>query len=1121
MSRKAVQGYTEKSYYENIKFLGVVATNDPLQEGYFKHMVNFDISDTGQSVKPRKGWLTTSFLKTNTLLNLSQKTIMFKDNKIQKHIIYDFSNNRGYIADVSAYNVSEKLLPITHEIVNLDWADVVTHLKAKIPEIQAYSMGGATDEEVFSYIKQHLVIDKTQKPQYIIDMDGIKKFIYKIIIEDSVAGDDGIEIAPYEFILEIYYRETETIDYAADTLVFSIIDFDAHYTYVPTDRNIASRNSIIPKQENSYIVQNLYTEANRPAGHVNNLGLIYCKDALNKYYINSVYKNKAYTMHPHFDLGPASLSTGGSNSKWAYYFEIWSTYEGEPNELDLVYRSDWYKYINKTTQPTKVFPKLTGYDLDNADANLRHYENTRTMITLVPKTVTNNPCVLYIDNYTANGDNSFDNTEPLNYTAILNTYNAWKTQIESIESIRTLRAAIKAIEASGHPALFAINSFTEEDNVFLGADSYLDKDVYIKNEGSSYTDNFITAEELLEMIDQGVFSSFNFTFKLYPYAAAVDYTWETPLGHTLGPGVPLQEDRYYFRTIDFWGSYSTYDYLFVQYNLYEGIGIDYSFAWATSGDYELYVSTNILRDLPNMPSFVLDKFFQLGYIIKFYMIPYDEDDDNINTLNINEREILKLKWLAEAYSSELSVVYGFDDVSVTTIQEVQEYDPDNIQNSRNMIVYNDSRLVVWNSNCVYISQPGDYYYFKETDKLEFGEKILKVIQYKNILLAFSTQNLYAIYMEETEVSNTYSTTDENGNTTSQTSVGTVSTPYWASQCVLYNILVYEKYLDVIQVFNEHILFYSAEGQMYLIKPNTMIDDETRFSLKFFNIAANDILDNYDTYINERLTQYGITSRIEKVDVQIKALVSVNFIKLFFYVPGYITYVLVYDVVNNRYIVYDTLTFTEIRETLFIESGEAYLTEHNQSIYITFPYAESNLTDNNVDLSIINNFKKIGINCLIDTGNLSLNNHLRKRFLTLATTFKNISSKNVLFNIETMLDDIISHPYYDTQLEVRDIGGVSYFVTAPTSPNENDIIELVDINQVSDVASSAFLNAVKNNLFTDDNLLMDFSEYTSSKLITYKTSILGRGKVFRLKIQFVSKGVFKIQSFGIVYKERRV
>ena len=62
MARKAIRGYAEKSYYDNNTFKGIVASTDAMSEGTFAHMVNFDISDTGGSVKPRQGFLTTDLL---------------------------------------------------------------------------------------------------------------------------------------------------------------------------------------------------------------------------------------------------------------------------------------------------------------------------------------------------------------------------------------------------------------------------------------------------------------------------------------------------------------------------------------------------------------------------------------------------------------------------------------------------------------------------------------------------------------------------------------------------------------------------------------------------------------------------------------------------------------------------------------------------------------------------------------------------------------------------------------------------------------------------------------------------------------------------------------------------
>ena len=96
MARKSVKGYAEKNYYDNTKFTGgIFATNDPLNEGSFKHLVNFDISDTGQSLTPRKGFLTTALKYkqdgVDVEVELSDKTIYYFDANIGKWIFIDFN----------------------------------------------------------------------------------------------------------------------------------------------------------------------------------------------------------------------------------------------------------------------------------------------------------------------------------------------------------------------------------------------------------------------------------------------------------------------------------------------------------------------------------------------------------------------------------------------------------------------------------------------------------------------------------------------------------------------------------------------------------------------------------------------------------------------------------------------------------------------------------------------------------------------------------------------------------------------------------------------------------------------------------------------------------------------
>jgi hypothetical protein len=510
------------------------------------------------------------------------------------------------------------------------------------------------------------------------------------------------------------------------------------------------------------------------------------------------------------------------------------------------------------------------------------------------------------------------------------------------------------------------------------------------------------------------------------------------------------------------------------------------------------------------PDLVGNGFFDKGLSGIFYMRPYQTSE--LTNSYFSNDETIKLAWNTTSLVQSFNIQYGYDADEVTYIEKTITKEPEQILSSLNQLVFEDSRLLVWNKNVLYISEEGRYYWFKDRNKIEFGEDIVKVLQYKQIILVFTTQHLYAVYRVETTVT----TVNPATNQLEQNVTGVA----WLKQIVLYNLLVSKEYADVIQVFNEMVLFYSADGQLYMIRPSTAIDNETRFRIQFFNKAVNDVLQNYDVYMNERLAMYAKDTRVTKAQVKIKALVSINFIKMFYYVPGVMTYIVIYDVINNRYTVYDTLTFTNIYDKFFIESGDLYITEQNNKIYFTMHYVEPNVKDNHVDTTFTNNFKKEGINALIDTGNLNLNNHLNKRFRDLHVVFKNLNSSNLLFNLETHIDDIVAKPFYNEQLEVQEINGASYFVSIPKL-NDNDLIELVDVNQISETATDVLKYSLTNNLFENNNVLMDFSAFTSSKLLTHRTSILGLGKVFRFKLQFISKGLYKLQHFGIIYKERRI
>jgi hypothetical protein len=1354
MARKAIQGYPEKSYYDNTRYLGMVATTDPLNEGLFKHLVNFDISDTGQSVQPRDGFITTT-LNNNGLISLSNKTIIFKDNNVNQHLIYDLNTNTSYIADVSAYKLTNKLLPITTLVTYIEWTTAVTFLINQVTFIKTYydAFSGTLAEKYAGtrdYIRQYLKIIPDTKVNHIYDENGISKTLLRVEFVQPDPNNPNTILNQVNFILQMYYRKDAiTLNGAVvseyvpilgtnvlqngNTLIFEIVDTFTHPTLGTTDRNLAVSKSIIPE-----VFQTLYTTNTRPSGHISNLGnFVYIYDNVLNYVNSFIYKNTNYNIKPYFTLNPAYIDLNnaqGSTDKWAYRLEVFNTsVELNNTTKHTVFTSPWIKYQGPLYRPEELFTnnRTSVISLGNTNKSDNHYLGARFIIFVVPNTSVNTTSKVINNNGVITNflpgkqypTNNFQLPagETLTINDIQSKFDGWYNIVNNVKDLSTLRSAINSLKTNAYFYLYNLNeaastgTFKTFDDTFQSSATVGTNTFEIPSSEDDEYSVLLTADELLEKVEQlGVFkTNYNVAFKLIPFASRdvinidntitsytsdsrfatqipyyypgnpsglltvpVDrhvqdtttgqvykqtttptgntyvtvgstatpitsdfiedafyldlrtnsyYRWDNPTGKTgvftviNNPGTTTVKYRWFFATIQYWQGYTANIVLrqntFVNNNFkfYKSINGFYSvetdlnklsnnenptlinftssnlfiyntvdqipYYWNTNPNniVEAPVNTIIQVDTQNNSSIFYrqtaspygktwvqhatsnttvtafikgrryfdtrtskqyywynDNSYQgtltevevnnnlnsLGFFDKnlngiIYMRPYQESEflnENGQTKTFEELETLKLVWNSTSLTQTFNLNYGYDDLTVTYIEKQLTKEPIDISYSTALDVFEDSQLLTWRNNVLYISEPGRYYWFKATKKIEFAEEIVKALQYKTIILVFTTQHLYAVYRVETTVTQLNPAT----NQIEQNVTGVA----WLKQIVLYNLLVSKQYADVIQIFNQMVLFYSQDGQLFMIRPSTTIDDQTRFSIQYFNKAVNDVLINYHEYMNERLATYNKSERVTKDQVKIKALVSINYIKIFYYVPGVITYMLIYDVLNNRYYAYDTLTFTDVYDKLFIESGELYLTEHNTKVYFSMPYVEQNVKDNYTDMTVVNGFKKEGINCLIDTGNLNLNNHLHKRFRDLHVMFKNLNSSNLLFNLETNIDDIIAKPFYDTQLKVKDINGISYFVPV-TKANQNDLIELVDINQISETATDAVKYSLTNNLFENNNVLMDFSEYTSSKLLTHRTSILGLGKIFRLKLQFISKGLYKLQHFGIIYKERRI
>lgn len=512
----------------------------------------------------------------------------------------------------------------------------------------------------------------------------------------------------------------------------------------------------------------------------------------------------------------------------------------------------------------------------------------------------------------------------------------------------------------------------------------------------------------------------------------------------------------------------------------------------SEGLLSLNMSQTDLYDLRNKG------YFDTGINMSLYLIPLYMPTTFLDMLsydynNVNPTTITSATYL---YSTR-QISYSPDpSYMIETLTE----EPRDIRQSTKFIVFSSDqgdRIVTWVGNKVYISEPNSYYYYKSTNVHTYPERVLKVIQFKNTLLVFTPLNLYSIYpYEDVQLS---SGVDEEGNaTTIQTTV-----IYYATLPVLYNLMLTEQYLDAIQVFNQMVLFYSADGQLFMIKPTATIDNDTKFSIQYFNKSANNILLNYDQYMQSRLHEYGIDTIVVKSDVTIKVQVNINYIKIFYMYDDY-TYILVYDIINNYYYTYDTLSFTDIKNIIFTSEGDTYistttLSDDKKYLFFTVKNNIPNEMDNNVDEAVYNSFKDTPICTEIDTGNLNLNNHLKKRFRDLHTVYKNLTAKSLLFILDTFIDDIPAQVSMDDSMTI-----VSSQIGGEVVHNYECVSTKID-----------------NELLEDNNALFDFSDFTSNKILTYYSSIPCLGKHFRMRMRFVSKGKYKIQSYGITFKEHQI
>jgi len=1166
MARKAINGYPEKSYYDNTVFNGIVATGDPLNEGSFALLTNFDITDSGKSITPRHGFTTTTFKVGADSIVLSDKILTYRDPNIQRDVVIDLNkttSNYAFLTDISAYALESNMFTGAHEVINYDAVDLVKYV-----EDNYQVLTGVTNKPDFIFKHSQVIKDVRLTP--IRDVDGVLAYITKMSYSHTTTGVSPVT-TEFNYWLKIFYREKASNvggnPLTADTLVISVVDM-TQQTVNFAFANIASSKSIIPDplrtQEAVNTESTTPTDVNRP---------ILLK-ADNKYTATKLPINKKESLDidivPTFHLQDPSKILTGSTPHWAYRFDIINM--AADKGLIPFYKTPWRNLpvgntiTNQQGVNNETIPQLSILSVNPNNEFYTYYVITESVHGWYENTnattyasASDAEAALY-ERMRLNGNIDFDGYFPddpfgggLNLgqlggeaTALGNLLFAYNKHTALVNTLKPSDIALKDIDSALYNQM--VYRFIKEEDIKpfeSGMSMTLEQAVtrtvsLTQGDIDSFNNGYIAGTgSITAPVIPLSFANYNSVPKL-TFGEFISHATEKektkyirivflPFSYRHKGTVNNEPtDQLYLCSIGgiYISGLKTHPTqptgAIASFNNIASVKKTFTFAFSNAVKYidafDNLGTLNIKDLLTHIPRSCFDN----GVTLKLYLKPYT--DAMLATYvdkTTQELEVLNRSW--DASSHQQSVVTTWANPSdVVYLEEIDTEHPGIIERAESFIVFED-RIVTWAGNKVFISDEGSYYYFRKIFKKEFPEEILKVIAFKTILLVFSTQHLYAIHRIEVDT--------HTGEYTEQGLPEYIKEVIWIQQPVLYNINPERRYLDVIQVYNQMILFYSTEGQLYMIKPSTMIDSETQFGVQYFNKSVNNILANFDQYINERLKLYkqldpdSFEDYVFKEDIKIKALLDIDTIKIFYTAPkNHITFVLIYDVVNNRYTTYDTLSFSNITDTAHIEGGEVYLTTENGHTYFTLPVLRTNDVDQNVDMHYAAMFKKEPIFTFLDSGNLNLNNHIVKRLRDLHIVLKNLDATKIVYNAEILLDDTIIRPFYAPDFIVRLMNGLNFNETVDKVPVE-------DMNELFGMIQTIGEEGARNSLhsyylkhdekFFEENALLKTETLNSSRLLEYNSSILSIGKVVRIRIQLISKGRYKLQSFGIVYKERRL
>ncbi len=492
-----------------------------------------------------------------------------------------------------------------------------------------------------------------------------------------------------------------------------------------------------------------------------------------------------------------------------------------------------------------------------------------------------------------------------------------------------------------------------------------------------------------------------------------------------------------------------------------------------------------------------EEFLKDGFTAVFYLLNYDPDSLLTEESEYYDNLAYKASSATYTFKSGSSRPYQLNDF----INDRLEKESYMIKYCKYITQFNDRAIVYGNptfNNLIFMSEEGSPYYYSLVSAFEFDHEVIHVQEFKTILMVFTTNDIWVIYeVEEKEQR-------EFRNQEGEIQTYEVTNKSFRSKKILYNISTTHENKSTIKNISRYVTLMSNDV-LYLIKPSLYISDDTQFTLNILSTEIDALVKDPLKFINERLIYYGINEKATEYKMNLNA--TDNFIKLYYStevnrIPY--TLILTFDILNKRWYEEDTISFGYPQQIYMLDATTKHemLTQANDQLYITYNTDKfKNLLMNEYGESYFDiypteeGYEEQRIEYYIDTGNIKLSEHLMKRFRRLHINMKNIDSKEVLFSYNFSVDDI---------------------------QFENNVlpeITINDSNTFEEVTKVVNQKKIFNRSFLDD-FFLDFSNFSSSDIITLRHNLLGKGRIPRIKMSFSAKGRFYILSYGITYSERR-